>query len=92
MTLRLTAFCLCWHRIRRWSQSPLGGVAERTRSIFKNIGGGGGGRERERDKFLYILWRSFMQALVFEREDLVFDPFEDGQPVQRPQDWDNVLS
>ena len=48
---------------------------------------GGGG-----NKFLYMLWRSFMQALVSEREDLVFDPFGDGQPVQRPQDWDNVLS
>ena len=26
------------------------------------------------------------------REDLAFDPFGDGQPVQRPQDWCDTLS
>ena len=30
-----------------------------------------------------------MLALVCEREDYVFDPFGDCQPVQRPQDWGN---
>ena len=29
---------------------------------------------------------SFTQVLGCEKEDLVCDPFRDGQPVQRPQD------